>query len=240
MQKKDLIQMLHDVDENTAVNIGEQYSGIPDADHERIFQRIEERLQTDTDAQVETFTIGHAPRFSWMQYAYTAAACVLVLFGTFAGMFVLKAHMPPSEQEDPPLLVHETGDLYAVGNLTQHGKLLLTVEDFEMTQDGLYHVSITLESENAASHVPEQPNMFMADNFMLAVGQDGSLWKAVQACKIETDGEQNAHPYMFTLHSGETRLLELWYKMDSEPSECYLVTSYSTEHPYTELIDKEK
>lgn len=248
MRKTEIMDLLRDVDEETAVRLGEQYPGIPDAEQERIFRRIEENLKIQETTQ-QPMTIAQAPRFSWMRHA-AAAACFLVLVGTFAGLTVLRTRMPAPEPPDAtePVgkegtdasspCISKAGERCKAANLTQSGSLWLTVMGSGMAGDGLFYVRLSVESESAVSR-GQDAEIFMADNFMLAIGQNGTQWKTIQPCGITTESEQ-PHPYAFSLQSGETQELELFYPLDAPPDECMIVTSYCTDYPCIALKDKEK
>ncbi|MBQ2265228.1 MAG: hypothetical protein II341_07470, partial [Oscillospiraceae bacterium] len=106
-----------------------------------------------------------------------------------------------------------------------------------MMQGQLYCVRIKLESRHARSHARSSSTLFQADNFMLAVGQEGELWNTVRPCGIRTDKDE-ACPYAFTLESGETIELTLYYPLEQLPEEMFFVTSYCAKQPFTVLAEK--
>lgn len=245
MQDRKLRELLRNPDEDTAVRIGEQYPPFSEAENDRIFRRIEAELQQYGEAsEAETFTIQPAPRRRWTR-PLSAAACLLVMCGTFAGILAMKQHMPaPTEQTDATgqsaeenQLAHAVGERFAAENLTKDGTLWLTVMTAGMRSDGEYYIRVRLESDGAVSHVPEQPEMFLADNLMLAFAQSGGNWKTVQPCAAGFS--DTAAAYAFTIHSGDTLELELCYALEEAPEECRLVTSYDISYPYAQW-NKEK
>lgn len=241
MRKIDLINLLHDADEETAVCISEEYPPFSEQESERIFRRIEERVEIQQDMQEEAFVIRKAPRIFEIRRTAAAAACLFMLCGTFAGLFAMKRRMPelPSQTEateevsNPESLSHAVGECFAAVNLTSSGTLWLTVEEAGLMQEKLYHVRIILESEQAVSYAESDPSLFQADNFMLAFAQNGGNWKTVQPCAASFS--DTAAAYAFTIHSGETLELELCYALEEIPEECRLVTSYDVSYPYAQL-----
>lgn len=240
MRKKDLIKLLQSVSKETAEQISRDYPGLTDADHARLLRRIEQQLQ-DT-AQDTQHSVIQEVRFTWVRQTAAAAACILVCVATFTGLFMMKNQIPSYEQTGDTL-AYTIGSRHAAVNLTQSGTLWMTVNEAEQVQDdGLYRVSITLKSEKAVSFADRsinQPYLFMADNFMAAVGRNGDNWITVKPCAMYYTGEQDGAPYAFSLYPGETCQLELWYRMDSVPAEWMLVTSYSDTYPYTVITMKE-
>ena len=45
MRQKDIIKALQNVSEKNAVQLGEEYHGIADIDHERLLRKVEQRLE---------------------------------------------------------------------------------------------------------------------------------------------------------------------------------------------------
>lgn len=242
MRKKELVKLLRSVSKETTEQISRDYPGLTETDHARLFQRIEQQLQEEKAAQDAPHTVVHEVRFTWVRQTAAAAACILVCTATLAGLSTLRTPSPSREQEESTL-AYTIGKRYEAANLTQSGTLWITVNSAEPAQeDGLYHVSVTLESEKAVSFAERsvnQPYLFMADNFMAAVGHHGENWLTVQPCAMYYTGTKGSTPYAFLLYPGETCELELWYQLNSAPSEWMLVTSCSDACPYTLITTKE-
>lgn len=250
MQKKDLTKLLRSVDDETIETISKKYPGLTDAEHDRLFRQIEHRLERkslpEAAEQEKMCVVVQESRFAWIRHTAAAAACILVIGGTFAGLTVLQSRMPVQEQlqsadsirEEHPS-AYAVGERYAAANLTQSGTLWLTVDHAEpvMQADGnLYRVCLTLESDHAVSIAGSDKTKkykFMADNFMAAIGGNGINWTAIQPSYVSAAGMADDNPNVFTLCPGDTMELELWFRFEEVPSEWELVTSYSTAYSYT-------
>ncbi len=244
MRKTDLIGLLHSEDEETAIRIAEEFPPFSEQENERIFRRIKESVEMQQELPEETLVISRVSHVQELRRIVSAAACLLMLCGTFGGLFWLKTQMPqpPEQYEATEAAVHSTpshriGERYAAVNLTSSGTLWLTVEEAGMMQEQLYCVRIKLESRHARSHARSSSTLFQADNFMLAVGQEGELWNTIRPCGIRTDKDE-ACPYAFTLESGKTIELTLYYPLEQPPEEMFFVTSYCAKQPFTVLAEK--
>ena len=51
MRQKDIIKALQNVSEKSAVQLGEEYHGIADIDHERLLHKVEQRLEIQKEVQ---------------------------------------------------------------------------------------------------------------------------------------------------------------------------------------------
>ncbi len=247
MRKEEIKALLRDVDEETAVQIGAEYPGLPDDDRERVFQRIALRLD-DAPAD-EPMRIRSAPRFPWRSVS-SAAACLLLLGGLSVGLFTMQQRMQePAEFTEatgsvayPSSAVHRIGERYAATNLTESGILWITVDKagFLEEEPGIFIVSVTLESEDAVSAAAEitgQPHVFQADNFMLGTSRQSGFWRTVQPSSISPAGE--GYPYAFRLAPGESLTLTLTYRLEDVPEELSFLTGYSTSASHTMLNIKE-
>lgn len=241
MRKKNIIRLLRNMSEESTEQIAKEYPGLTDSEKNELRKRIERQLsavQPEQETIVKTEQTSVAKSFSlWGLFQRTAAAaCVLVLCGTFAGLFWMRSRIELPEQPKPTGSVNrEIGRIYSVGescaavNLTKSGILWLTVTGTEY--DGEYcHVRITLESSNAVSIAGD--SIFMLDNLMAATGRQGNNWNAVQPCRVTLPGEQDSLPYSVSLRPDEKKELELWYRFREKPSDIMFVTSYSSDFSY--------
>lgn len=247
MRKKRIIRLLQNANNKTVEEIGREYPGLTDTERDRLYSRIERELQAvpeESAAIPEAEKASSAGKFSfWSVFQKTAAAaCALVLCGTFAGLFWMKKNMQAPPQPEPAVFskeekgrIYSVGERYAAENLTISGTLWLTVTDTEYS-GGLYRVTAELESDNAISIAGN--DIFMLDNIMVATGQSSDKWIAVQPCYVTRPGQEEKLPYTAALRSGEKQKLTLWYKFREEPAELMLVTSYSSAYSYSVIKEK--
>ena len=243
MRKKDIIRALQQVDEDTAVKLSEKYHGIAEQDHERLLQKIEQRLQ-DAPEQITPEPVQPA-RSNWVLKYGAAAACLAVCCGTFGGLVWLRMHGPAQQLPETsgapvPVAVHETahslGERYAASNLTAEGALYVTVTD-AVQEDGRCHVTLTLESEDAVSiagAVTGDATVFLLDNFRAAVEQGGTV-QYVSPCEGRCDAP-GGQPYTCSLKPGERCTVELWYAFSENPQTWRLITGTDENLPCTEII----
>lgn len=249
MRKKNIIRLLRNADDEMIEQISEKYPALTDFERDELFDRIEQNLRTEQPSKniseaEEQYILTNKRHSSRIFPAMSAAACILLLCGTFAVHFFMRGDLQPelSESTDTEIKYdYSIGESYAVDNLTKSGKLLVTVTDAELDGE-LYHVCVKLESKNAVSFADDssgEPYLFMADNFMGAVGQKGENWVTVQPCRIECGEEQCDIPNAIILRPHEECELELWFRKKDIPDEWKLVTNNSTEYPYTIIKTKE-
>ena len=110
MQRKDIIRALQNVSEQSAVQLGMDYHGITDKEHERLLRKIEARLPRTEDVQVSEVQVSgvserevHTARFAWIPYAVTAACCLVFAAGSglIWQMHRLAPEVQPSETMAP-------------------------------------------------------------------------------------------------------------------------------------------
>lgn len=251
MRKIDIIRLLRHTD--SIEPISKNYPGLTDGEREVLFNRITQNLQAAqpeeaAPAEEENYTIIQESRFARVFPAAAAAVCMLALCGTFAGLFWMKGQMQSPVQPDPTDAIHfeinheyAIGDKYAASNLTQAGTLWITVTETAYEGD-LFRVDLLLENEHAVSIADDAigaPYLFMADNFMAAIGQNGDNWLTVKPCKITMRNVQEGLPNTVSLRSGESCGLSLWFKTESLPAQWELVTSYAVANSYTVITMKE-
>ncbi len=222
MRKREIIRLLRDMEEEEAVQLGEQYGGI--ADHARLLQKVEQTL-----SKQELFPKGEpvlqSTRSAWRSYA-AAAACLLLCVGTFPGMFRLTAQAP--EQKNS----YTIGESCPAAYLTSSGILRITVENAGSLENGQYQVVLTVENDNALA--PDGSQVFLADNFLLAIGSENGMWQTVSPCAISDTGE--AYLYAYRLADGQELTLTLTYRPEEMPRA--LVTSHSVGSPYITLTEE--
>lgn len=260
MRKKNVIRLLRNADQEIIEQISREYPGLTDTEREDLFCRIEQTFQAEDNTpteEEERFSITHEPRIARVFPAVAAAACILMLCTTFAGLFWMKDRMQPPpdtetmettetvESEDVADLAaseaYSIGERYAAANLTQSGTLWMTVTEAE-PEDDLYRIRITLESEQAVSladQVMGEPYLFMADNFMAATGNNGENWVTVQPCKLTCSGELYDLPNTIWLYPDETQELTLWFRQSDLTEEFMVVTNHNTAYSYTAITMKE-
>lgn len=238
MRSKDIIKALQQVDEQTGTRLGEEYLSFSEEEQERLLHRIEARITKHPVKAIPPETPEYRPsRLAWLPQALTASACVLVFGGTFAGLFWLKAHAPVVEQDFPsvpivitaPVQPHTIGERYAADNLTASGTLWMTVTAVKQ-EDGLCRVDLALESDNAVSYAADsmgEPDLFFADNFRLTAEDT-----TISPCRMQSDAASGL-PYTFTLRSGKTCVLSLWYPISDTQPEWKLIAGSSPDAPYT-------
>lgn len=250
MRKSNIIRLLRNANEETVEQISREHPGLTDKEREALFFRIEQKLQTEKTITENEERFPITRKYSPARTFSSAfvAACALIFCGTFAGLFWMQSHVKsPSELESSVYddlstgRAHAVGERYAAENLTRSGTLWMTVT--EAAPDGeAYRVRIRLESDHAvpvAPRTPDEPYLFMADNFLAAIRQNGKNWAALTPCRLEIGGEQGSLPHTFSLRSGESCELSLWFRTEELPEEWKLVTSYSTAYPYTVIRTKE-
>lgn len=244
MRKKNIIRLLRSADENTTEQLSRDYPGLTDKERDTLYERIGRELQQtppeDMMSEAEKTLVTGKFHFWEIFQKTAAAACVLVLCGTFAGLFWMRSKMELPSQPEPTVFsdiekkgrIYSVGERFAAGNLTKSGRLWITVTDTESEGD-LLGISVVLESENAVSAAGNYS--FMLDNLMAASGRTGESWTAKQPCDITRPGQENAPFYTVSLHPGEKQEVKLWYRFRELPEELMLVTSYSSDYPYCEI-----
>ncbi len=250
MQNRDIKALLHDLEEPDAIRLAEAFPPLTDAEQERIFSKLAERMADSPDPVGERMPVFTLKSTSWKRHL-AAAACLLLLCGTTMGIAMLgrPVSAPPDEhqqsteadaipQEDAR--GYAVGERYHAGNFTSEGKLWLTVEkcgimNAEAVEGYYYYVQLTLESENAVSLSPLQPDVFLADNFLLSCRYPDGSWETIQPTTIAVNDPPEGYPNAVRLQSGETGWAELVYPIDRIPEECRLVMGYSGDNNYTVL-----
>lgn len=222
MRKREIIRLLCDMEEEEAVQLGEQYGGI--TDHARLLQKVEQRL-SEQELSPKGEPVLQSTHCAWRSYA-AAAACLLLCAGTFAGMFRLAAQAP--EQKN----AYAIGESCPAANLTSSGTLRITVENSGFLENGQYQVILTVKNDNALA--PDGSQVFLADNFLLAVESENGVWRTVSPCGISDTDE--AYPYAYRLADGQELTLTLTYRPEETPRA--LVTSHSVGSPYITLTEE--
>ena len=221
MQKKKIIQLLRNMDESDAAELARQYDGI--GDHSRLLQKVEQRL-SEQEFSPKAEPVLQSTHCAWRSYA--AAACLLLCVGSFAGMFRLAAQAP--EQQN----AYTIGESCPAANLTSSGTLRITVENSGFLENGQYRVVLTVKNDNALA--PDGSQVFLADNFLLAVESENGVWRTVSPCSISDTGE--AYPYAYRPADGQELTLTLTYRPEETPRA--LVTSHSVGSPYITLTEE--
>jgi len=222
MQKKKIIQLLRNMDESDAAELAERYDGI--GDHARLLQKVEQRL-SEQEFSPKSEPVLQSTHCVWRSYA-AAAACLLLCVGTFAGMFRLAAQAPKQQN------AYTIGESCPAANLTSSGTLRITVENSGFLENGQYQVILTVKNDNALA--PDGSQVFLADNFLLAVESENGMWQTVSPCSISDTGE--AYPYAYRLADGQELTLTLTYRPEETPRA--LVTSHSVGSPYITLTEE--
>jgi hypothetical protein len=105
MRQKDIIKALQNVSEKDAVQLGEDYHGIADIDHEQLLRKVEQRLEMHTEAQttpespalsVPAAPVYREPRFPWLAVGMTVACCMVVVMEI--GMIWHMQRIAPTDQ----------------------------------------------------------------------------------------------------------------------------------------------
>lgn len=250
MQNRDIKTLLHDLEEQDAIRLAEEFPPLTDAEKDRMFSKLTERMADSTDPvgeKMPVFTVKSSP---WKRHL-AAAACLLLLCGTTMGIAMIGRPVaaPPEEHQqstEADAIPQESargyavGERYTAGNFTSEGKLWLTVEkcgiiQAESVEEYYYFVSLTLESEHAVSLSPSQPDVFLADNFLLSCRYSDGEWQTIQPTTIAVNNPPEGYPNAVILQSGETGWVELVYPIDRIPEECRLVMGYSGDNNYTVL-----
>ena len=251
MKAHELRRALRDLDEDTVVQLGEEFPAVEEAEKRRIYARLQERLRPAEIVPEEAPLPMNAARerFWHLRRAAAAAACLVVCAGTFTGLFWLKAHAPsappaqietgsaqPAQPAPAPLC--GMGERCAAENLTGSGTLWLTVEDVSLGEERCA-VTVQLTSENAAA--PDGSRTFLADNFLLVMEMENGTRSTLQPCAVTvteqgdtalTEEPAGSYPYALTIENGETRECVLCYETaGKEP--IGFATGYSS--PYIAL-----
>ena len=105
MRQKDIIKALQNVSEKNAVQLGEEYHGIADIDHERLLRKVEQRLEMHKEVQdtsespkvfVPSVSAYRQPRFPWLTVGMTVACCMVGVMGI--GMIWHMQRIAPTDQ----------------------------------------------------------------------------------------------------------------------------------------------
>lgn len=241
MRKKNVIRILRNAGDETVEQLGREYPGLTDTERGDLFERIENELMNvqpeETISEGGRVPVIRARRFSGIFQKTAAAACMLILCGTFAGMIWLRSRTEPPPQPEPTVFsneekgrIYSVGERYAAENLTSSGRLWLTVTDTEYDGE-LYCVSVTLESDNAVSLAGDQT--FMLDNIMVATRRSGENWAAVQPCDVTRSADNDSPLYAVFLRPGDKQEVTLRYRLSKLPEKLMLVTSYYSAYSYS-------
>lgn len=235
MKNKDIIELLQTVDEETAVQLCEDYHGISENTHRRLRKKIHRKLSGQDFSGYEDFpetVIVKKSRFSWIPKAATAAAYFLVFGVLIAGLFNMNIVEPDERQQELtniPLI--EAEENFYAHNMVSSGALIVNVKKAEFTAESVYQVTLEIKSENAVSYNGTQT--FFADNFRMAYITEKEIIKTISPCRISKTGD--SYVYAFTLANGESCEMTLTYQLNETPDA--LISGYSEESAYIKLTE---
>lgn len=235
MKNKDIIKLLRTVDEETAVQLCEEYHGISEKDHGRLRKKVRNILSEQDLSEYEYFaekvTVKNS-KFGWISKTATAAAYVSFFGGLLAGVLNMNVIEPDETQQelsDAPSFTTETR--YSAKNMVSAGNLIVDVEKAEFAAKGEYQLTLEITSENAVSL--NGTRVFLADNFMAAFTSENGIERVIPPCAISEAGERYA--YAFTLEDGENCILTLKYSLDTVPDA--LVSGHSEKSFFIKLTE---
>lgn len=217
MKNKDIIKLLRTVDEETAVQLCEEYHGISEIDHGRLRKKVRNILSEQDLSEYEYFTekvTVKSSRFGWISKTATAAAYIIFFGGLLAGVLNMNVIEPDETQQelsDVPPFATETR--YSANNMVSAGNLIIDVKKAEFAVKGEYQLTLEIKSENAVSL--NGTRLFLADNFMAAFTSENGIEMVIPPCAISETGERYA--YAFTLWDGESCEITLTYHTAETP-----------------------
>ena len=235
MKNKDIIKLLQSVDEESAVQLSEEYHGISEKDNRRLRKKVRKILSEQDYSEYEYFTekvTVKNTRFSWIPQTATAAAYILFFGGLLVGVLNMNVIEPDETQQelsDIPPLVTETR--YSANNMVSAGNLIIDVKKAEFAEKGEYQVTIEVKSENAVSL--NGTRLFLADNFMAAFTSENGIERVIPPCAISEAGEHS--DYAFTLGDGESCEITLTYHTDETPHA--IISGYSEKSFFIKLTE---
>lgn len=240
VRKKEITDLLRKLDKADAQRLSEQHLTLSEQERTRILHKIEARLTQPGDVPADipeaSPVLTRTSRLRPLSHAVMAAACAAVFCIPLSGVVWLKTHAPQDcTQTSVPDsgitadTAHAVGETYAVPNMTGSGTLYVTVTD-AVREETFCRVDLLLESAGAVSYAADtmgEPSLFFADNFRLASGDT-----VVSPCRMQsvTAGELL---YTFTLQSGKTCALSLWYPVGDAQADWKFIASASPDTPYT-------
>lgn len=235
MKNKDIIKLLRTVDEETAVQLCEEYHGISEKDHGRLRKKVRNILSEQNLSEYEYFTekvTVKSSRFGWISKVATAAAYILFFSGLLAGVLNMNVIEPDETQQelsDIPPFATETQ--YSANNMVSAGNLIVDVKKAEFAEKGEYQVTIEVKSENAVSL--NGTRTFFADNFLAAYTSENGIERVIPPCAISEAGEH--YDYAFTLGDGESCEITLTYHTDETPHA--IISGYSEKSFFIKLTE---
>lgn len=235
MRKRDIIKLLQTVDDETAVQLGEEYHGISEKDHEKLLKKVQGRLleqdYSDGEYFLEKVTVKKT-RFGGISAVATAAAYVLVFCGILSGLFNMNIVEPADTQQQIFDISSVTADQSITAeNMVSSGMLWVKVEKAEFTDKGIYQVTIEVKSENAISL--NGTRTFFADNFIAAYTSENGIESVIPPCAISETGEY--YDYAFTLEDGECCIITLTYSINTAPDA--LISGHSEKSFFIKLTE---
>lgn len=235
MKKKDIIKLLRSADEDAAVQLCEEYHGISENDNGRLWHKVQEKLFEQDNGGFhiicDDVTVKN-PRFTSIARAVTAAAYILVLGGILVGLLNMNISDTDNRYTDftdIPLIGADEN--YYAHNMVSSGALWVDVNKAQFTENGIYQVTLEVESRNAISY--SGTGTFFADNFMAAYTSENGIERTVCPCEISDTGE--LYPYAFTLEDGESCTFTLTYALTAAPDA--LISGYSEKSLFIKLTE---
>ncbi len=235
MKNKDIIKLLQTLDEETAVQLCEDYHGISENDHRRLRKKVRNILSeqdlNEYEYLAEKVTVKNS-KFGWISKTATVAAYVMFFGGLLAGVLNMNVIEPDETQQelsDIPPLVTETQ--YSANNMVSSGNLIIDVKKAEFAEKGEYQVTIEVKSENAVSL--NGTRTFFADNFLAAYTSENGIERVIPPCAISEAGEH--YDYAFTLGDGESCEIILTYHTDETPHA--IISGYSEKSFFIKLTE---
>ena len=249
MRDQDIKDLLHDVDEETAVQLGEEFPAVTPEKQEQLYSRLQERMgSADTIIEItsESRETAEYPRFEWVRRYGAAAACFAVCAGTMAGLFWLNGHAPTKpiqDMESSPTAASDAGsvaddhpvqhgtaravrigDTFEADNLTETGACSVKVASAEWNDGGL---TLKVELTSRGTSLASDPALYFVDNFLLMNGK-----QTISPDAFEIDGEMGEPTGSFLLPENTSRTLTLHYQVGEGKAVWKFTTGCSPDLPY--------